>query len=185
MLPLLYGKFIRTELIEIARNYLKEDSRFDPKRYQKTRVVPVEQNPHSFWVKFLPGVTYVQPGEAFYGAADVLTEDGKVSQVQIGHIANESVAPEPLVYHETENSRTVVAFVSDALRKYGDFGVYGDLSAGLEELSKKYEIVILSRHDHYVVTLVPDSQTGHEFNFKVSMSGEIRDIMVGEMASPI
>ncbi len=171
-----------TELIEIARNYLKEDSRFDPKRYQKTRVVPVEQNSRSWWVKFLPGITYVQPGETFYGAVDVLIEDGKVSQVNTGYIAHESVAEESLEYRETETSRNAVAFVDDALKKNGDLGVYGDLSAGLEELSKDHEIVILSHDDHYVVRIVPDSRAGHEFHFKVSKSsGEIRDVMVGEI----
>lgn len=72
------------------------------------------------------------------------------------------------------------ARVDRALRQHGDFGVYGDLRAGLQELRKDFRVTLNEVENGIAVSAVPRSGRGHEFFFVVNTDGTINPPMVGE-----
>lgn len=72
------------------------------------------------------------------------------------------------------------ALVDQALRTHGDFGVYGDLRAGLRELSRDFKIRLSDVENGIQVIAIPRSGRGHEFHFVVNTDGTINPPMVGE-----
>ncbi len=81
-----------------------------------------------------------------------------------------------------ENTASVRDFVDAAIRKGGDFGVYGDMREGLDALEKEFVVTIRESGDYYEVDLGPRSGEGHDFNFRVSKeTGAISDLAVGEI----
>ncbi len=81
-----------------------------------------------------------------------------------------------------------INFVDEALKKYGDFGVYGDLSSGLEELVKdKLIIEITLETTNYFISIYPENTDlgGHDFSFSIDKeTGLISDVAVGEIEPP-
>ena len=79
-----------------------------------------------------------------------------------------------------------IDFVDKALRKHGNFDVYGDLSGGLEELSKDMRIKIIDKDIYYSIDIYPSSGVGgHDFSFKIDKeTGQISDVVVGEIEPP-
>ena len=77
------------------------------------------------------------------------------------------------------------AIVDQALRKHGDLGVYGDLSAGLEALEQQFTAEITPSAETIHVSLSPHSGAGHDFSFQVHRAtGEISAVAVGSLAPP-
>ena len=82
----------------------------------------------------------------------------------------------------------IINFVDSALKKYGDFGVYGDLSSGLEELIKNNFIIkITDEETIYFISIYPENTDlgGHDFAFDIDKeTGIISNVAVGEIEPP-
>ncbi|MEM7483531.1 MAG: hypothetical protein AAF481_20420 [Acidobacteriota bacterium] len=59
---------------------------------------------------------------------------------------------------------------------------YGDLTAGLAELDKYFEVTIEDSGDHWSVDLWPHSGEGHDYMFGVAKdTGEMVDVVIGHL----
>lgn len=75
--------------------------------------------------------------------------------------------------------------VDQALRKHGNLGAYGDLSAGLEALEQQFTAQLTPSAETIDVSLSPHSGEGHDFSFLVHRAtGEISGVVVGSLAPP-
>ncbi len=73
--------------------------------------------------------------------------------------------------------------IDKSLKLYGNFGVYGNFSAGVKSLLKDNYLEIKQMSQGYHVSIVPKSGTGHDFSFQVdSANGHISNLAVGEIA---
>ena len=83
-----------------------------------------------------------------------------------------------------ENDRVALdlreALVDQALRAHGDFGVYGDLRAGLKSLRDTSVIQFTDVAHGVRVDIVPRDRHGHEYQFLVTPTGVIEGFMAGE-----
>lgn len=93
------------------------------------------------------------------------------------------IKEENIYYKGSSQKEKIIPFIDSSLKKYGDFGVYGDLSAGLGELTQDCSVRIDESTGYYYVSIAPVSgDGGHDFSFKINMkTGEIRDVVVGEI----
>lgn len=62
----------------------------------------------------------------------------------------------------TESDRT---FFDTALKRYGDFGVYGDVTCGFEELATSFEVKIARHEERYGFHVEPKDGHGHFLYF--------------------
>ena len=77
------------------------------------------------------------------------------------------------------------SIVDQALRKHGNLGAYGDLSAGLEALEQQFTAQLTPSAETIDVSLSPHSGEGHDFSFLVHRAtGEISGVVVGSLAPP-
>ncbi len=94
----------------------------------------------------------------------------------------------------SEGSRSVLFDGKEALREsamervdrslgeHGDLGVYGNLSRGLEEITKEMFVRITDEGKYYSVSVWPKSGRGHDFSFLVDKeNGGISNVVVGEV----
>ncbi len=72
------------------------------------------------------------------------------------------------------------AIVDRALRKHGDSGVYGDLRAGLADISKRSKVGLTNVKEGIRVDIVPPDGQGHEYQFVVTAAGAIENFMAAE-----
>jgi hypothetical protein len=90
------------------------------------------------------------------------------------------------VIEQQLNTNTTVdprlALVDAALRTHGDFGVYGDLRAGLAAITKECSVKLSDDAEGIYVDIVPDDHHGHEYQFVVTAQGTIEGLVVGESA---
>ena len=78
-----------------------------------------------------------------------------------------------------------VALVEESLGKYGNFGAYGDLSAGLREILKWDQVKISDEGVYLRVSTSPLSNAGHCFSFNIDKKTlRILDLVVGEVLPP-
>lgn len=71
-----------------------------------------------------------------------------------------------------------IALVDTAMRKYGDFGVYGNVTAGLMAMSKTSGLVITPTPDDISVSL--GAEGGHDLSFKVDRkTGKLEGVAAG------
>jgi hypothetical protein len=76
-----------------------------------------------------------------------------------------------------------IALVDTAMRKYGDFGVYGNVTAGLVALSKTSGIVITPSSTHISVAL--GAEGGHDLSFRVDRkTGKLEGVAAGHSVGP-
>ncbi|MBK6923609.1 MAG: hypothetical protein IPH07_39855 [Deltaproteobacteria bacterium] len=62
-----------------------------------------------------------------------------------------------------------IAVIDTAMRRHGDFGVYGSVTAGLVTLAKTSTIVLQRQERDYWVQVLPPGGHGHEFAFRVDL----------------
>lgn len=72
------------------------------------------------------------------------------------------------------------ALVDRAMRQHGDFGVYGDVRAGLAAISKDNTVTLTDVEEGIRVDIVPNDGHGHEYQFVVTSAGKIENFMAGE-----
>ncbi len=71
-----------------------------------------------------------------------------------------------------------IALVDTAMRKYGDFGVYGNVTAGLMAMSKTSGIVITPTPTNISVAL--GAEGGHDLSFRVDRkTGKLEGVAAG------
>lgn len=75
--------------------------------------------------------------------------------------------------------------IESALKKHGDFGVYGRVDRNLESLRKEFNMSIAIEPSRIHVRLTPHSGRGHDFSFAIDRkTGMIDDVAVGELMPP-
>ncbi len=85
---------------------------------------------------------------------------------------------QPLLRSEPE----ALAFIDRAMREQGDFGVYGDVREGLNDLHPNLTVEIRERPDTYQVSISPEDGYGHFLSFSVDKaSGELGAPMAGHL----
>jgi hypothetical protein len=86
----------------------------------------------------------------------------------------------------TEETRTeAFEILVKSLKVNGDFGVYGNLSIGIEEILKDNYISLTNAKKTLNVSIAPRSQSGHDFTFQINKGNlEITDLVVGEVIPP-
>ena len=72
------------------------------------------------------------------------------------------------------------AWLDRALRAHGDFGVYGDVTPGLDWLVENFDVQLRDRGEHYDVSVTPRDGHGHWLHFAiVKASGAIEGAAAG------
>ncbi len=86
----------------------------------------------------------------------------------------------------TEETRTeALVIIVNSLKMNGDFGVYGDLSIGIEEILKENYMAVTNDEKILNISIAPNSQSGHDFSFQINKGNlEITDLVVGEVIPP-
>lgn len=73
-----------------------------------------------------------------------------------------------------------IAVIDAAMRKHGDFGVYGNVTAGLVALAATSTIVLDRLPGAYAVQILPPGGHGHELSFRVDLrAGTISNMAAG------
>lgn len=76
-----------------------------------------------------------------------------------------------------------IALVDAGMKKYGDFGVYGNVTAGLMALSKTSGIVITPTPTYISVDL--GAEGGHDLSFRVNRkTGKLEGVAAGHSVGP-
>lgn len=95
------------------------------------------------------------------------------------NILNQSKCIDFLNFDGQMEQEEACAFINKSLESHGDLGVYGDISMGLDSLSKMFYIRIEKIKGGFALELVPHSHQGHGFNFQVNWkSGKIENLIV-------
>jgi len=91
-----------------------------------------------------------------------------------------------ITFHQNVKSKKkALRLVNKSLKKHGDLGVYGDLSAGLTAIARENSISIEEQGASYWVTIWPDSEAGHDFSMSINkISLKISDVVVGNVEPP-
>ncbi len=81
-----------------------------------------------------------------------------------------------------KNKEKAIQVVDKSLKRHGNLGVYGDLSAGIEQVTMDHYVTITDTKNYYHVMIAPDRQGGHDFCFKIDKNTyELYDVIVGEV----
>lgn len=84
-----------------------------------------------------------------------------------------------------ETQQEAIAIADSSLKKNGNFGVYGNLTAGLYELLRQNHVWIEDRETYYLLSTSPDSGTGHDFSMAIDKNSlQISELVVGEVIPP-
>ncbi len=85
-----------------------------------------------------------------------------------------------------ENRNVAITALDKVLREQEDLGAYGNLSGGLEDVTKDMNIKIEEEDNHYSIDIYPKSNTGgHDFSFTIDKTtGQRSDVAVGEILPP-
>ena len=75
-----------------------------------------------------------------------------------------------------------VEFLEDAMRKNGDFGVYGSVQDGLRSLVTHMEVSMKEDDENWEVSAYPRDDHGHFLEFPINkVTGEIDDVAAGHL----
>jgi hypothetical protein len=115
-------------------------------------------------------------------AVPSLSEADRVEQLPAnpGHQAQPSPTEQPPASPD-EPALSPEARLDAALRAHGDFGVLGDLSAGLAAVEEDFRVRLTEREGGLSVDLGPHSGEGHDYQFFVSEEGTIENVSSGQI----
>lgn len=106
--------------------------------------------------------------------ADLFVVEVDLSARRISEACWQDVPPNPTGMIAPED----IALVDTAMKRYGDFGVYGNVTAGLMALSKTSGIVITPSPTHISVAL--GAEGGHDLSFNVDRkTGKLEGVAAG------
>lgn len=82
--------------------------------------------------------------------------------------------------------KDALELLDKVLKEQGDLGVYGNLSGGIEELTKNMNIKIIEENDYYSIDIYPKLRSGgHDFGFTIDKrTGKRSNVAVGEVLPP-
>ncbi len=84
-----------------------------------------------------------------------------------------------------KSKKEAIELIDAVLRKQGDLGAYGDLSAGLDSLTHDTDITIEEISGFYHISLSPLSGEGHDFSFSIDKhSKSMVDVVIGNIEPP-
>ncbi len=86
-----------------------------------------------------------------------------------------------------DEKNRIAKILDEALKKSGDFGVYGNLSSGLENLVNDFIVTITEKKKAYFIDCGPLSGYGHDCQFSINKKLKIIDknsVCVGEVIAP-
>jgi len=164
---------------------------FDPAVYPDTKVRGDKQRADVFWISFSCRFWYVPAGgEVVTGFNVGVTPQGLDGHSSFSLDCNEyrpGNAParkwDPLhnyFWQETEAAREALDFVDRAIRKHADFGVYGNLTAGIEALAQAgCTVGVKETREGYSVHVDPIDGHGHFHHFEVFKDGTVGDSACG------
>ena len=104
--------------------------------------------------------------------------------IKENNMNEESFGQEDVQFEGNQQLRKyAIELLDKVLKEEGDFGVYGDLSDGLETVVKDMNVKIVEEKDYYSVSIYPKKATGgHDFSFTIDKKREKRsDVIVGEV----
>jgi hypothetical protein len=103
---------------------------------------------------------------AFSGLADFAAARHSPDQIRI-------LAPEE------------IRFIDEAMKKHGDFGVYGNVQAGFRDLAQSMKVDLKENTENWSVHAVPHDYHGHFLGFEIQKpSGMIAGCRAGHLAPP-
>ena len=88
---------------------------------------------------------------------------------------------------KVEDEKKIVEILDEALKKGGDFDVYGDLSSGIENLVEVFRVTVTVSKKEYFIDCGPFSGSGHDFQFSINKKSKSIDknsVCVGEVIQP-
>jgi len=78
-----------------------------------------------------------------------------------------------------------IARIDAAIRKHGDFGVYGNITGGLTSLLAHSSISMARAPGRYAVSVEPRSGEGHKLSFTVVLAtGALEGVAAGHIVHP-
>jgi len=156
---------------------------FDPEAYPWVEVFADRQRNDVHWVRFSTRLWFVPAGGEVIKSFDVgvtprrlegsssfsldVNED-EVDEARPGDGARHSF------WEETEETREALDFVDRAIRRHGDFGVCGDLTAGIRALARDgCTVGVRKNRQGYSVHVDPIDGHGHFHHFQVFEDGTV------------
>lgn len=156
---------------------------FHPDAYPYVEVFADRQRNDIHWVRFSTRLWFVPAGGEVIKSFDVgVTSRGLAGSSSFSLDVNEDqvdeVGPEDGARHffwqETDEARKALDFVDQAVRRHGDFGVYGDLTAGIRTLARDgCTVGIRENRQGYCVHVDPIDGHGHFHCFQVDEDGTV------------
>jgi hypothetical protein len=163
---------------------------FEPANYPHVVVRGDKQRANVYWIYFSLRIWYVPAGGEVVTSFNV----GVIPKGLEGHSSysldcNDYGAPsEPRqpfshsFWKETDETREALNFVDQAIRQHADFGVYGNLTAGIEALAQAgCTVGVRQNEDGYSVHVNPIDGHGHFHHFQVFSDGRVGESACGHM----
>ena len=108
------------------------------------------------------------------------TEEDHMSEIPF--IKNENIQ----FYGDQSVRNDAIKLLDRVLKEQGDFGSYGNLSGGIDDIKKDMNIKITEEEYYYSIDIYPESSFGgHDFGFTIDkITGKRSDVAVGEILPP-
>jgi len=163
---------------------------FEPVNYPHVVVRGDKQRSNVYWITFSVRIWYVPAGGEVVKSFNVgLNPKGLEGHSSYSLDCNDYGTPpedrQPLrhsFWQETDEAREALNFVDQAIRRHADFGVYGNLTAGIEALARAGCTVGVRESEHgYSVHVKPTGGHGHFHRFQVFKNGKVGQPACGHM----
>lgn len=112
---------------------------------------------------------------------------GNIHSTNLNTMDGEVLMESPNIHFDGggESKANALKLIDGVLKKQGNLGVYGDLSAGLDALQREMVIEIQEEKGFYHISIYPLSGGGHDFSFSIDIKKkEMTDVAVGEIEPP-
>ena len=163
---------------------------FEPANYPHVVVRGDKQRADVYWIHFSCRIWYVPAGDEVVTSFNVgVTPKGLDGHSSYSLDCNDFGAPseprqpfEHSFWKESNETREALNFVDQAIRRHGDFGVYGNLTAGIEALAQAgCTVGVKENEDGYSVNVLPIDGHGHFHHFQVFKNGKVGESACGHM----
>jgi hypothetical protein len=163
---------------------------FEPANYPHVTVRGDKQRSKIYWIYFSLRIWYVPAaGEVVTSFHVGVTPKGLEGHSSYSLDCNDygalSEPRQPFshsFWKETDGARETLNFVDQAIRQHADFGVYGNLTAGIEALAQAgCTVGVRENEDGYSVHVNPIDGHGHFHHFQVFKDGRVGESACGHM----
>ena len=174
------------ELIAAARDKGDPDWQgFRNEDFPHAEVRAERDAPGCFQVVFSRRLIFVPPGTSRVRSFDVrLGPKGLGGSRSASLESNESAEPEDDGWDSgyaplNAADREAIAFVDTCFRTGGDFGVYGNVTCGIEPLLESCRVAIKPREQDFDISVDPIDGHGHFLRFTVHADGRVGQPLAG------